>query len=429
MPDRKISFALYVIIALTLLCLAYLAWELYWIRSVDYAVVKWHTHLMVYVYLEVIVVWFFYFLSRKGFSQSMMNYFLLCSSLIFALFLVEGYYVITGSNKTYIEKVAGYYQSLYKCPDKTYYHLYPAGKPHWISRPEYSYIRPTNSKGFGDLEWPVAKKPGEKRILALGDSFTEGDGAPFDSSYVALLKPKLATARNGFYVMNAGICGSDPFNNYINLRDLLLIYKPDVIIQSLGSGDLNSDICTRGGMERFQKDGTVQFHRGPWWEPIYAVSYISRIYFKYARYNELLQKPDLTAEEIRSINQNTEDLFNQYTTLCRQNGMRLFVVLHPQREEVKDNKYNYDLSPLLQYFTRNRQITVIDLLPSYRTYIARKGDSVANYYWKNDGHHNAAGYEMMAETTFQNIYPLLSESRYEANDNIVSATTTRRAKH
>lgn len=392
-----------------LLLLCYTSWELYWYSHVGLAFIKWHTHPMVYVYIGFAGSLLFKAFGKSP-SNRVKNIALVSGTTLFSLFVIEVLFSLTGANKTYLEKASGHYQSLYEPFEKDYYHIWPSGKEHWLTKPEFSYWRPTNSLGFADMEWPVPKKPKHLRILSLGDSFTEGDGAPYDSSYVAILRRNLSASGDSVYVMNGGTCGSDPFNNYMNLKDRLIPYGPDIIIQSLGSGDMNTDILLRGGMERFQKDGTVKYLPAPWWEPIYALNYVSRIFFHAAGYSELLRKNTITPAEIKRVNESVKDLFTRYSTLCREHNIRLFIVLHPEKQEVEHNKYDYDLSPLLSYLASDTQVTVIDLLPSYRSYIEKSHSNVAEYYWKYDGHHNSKGYKMMAETTWQNIGPALKDS-------------------
>jgi lysophospholipase L1-like esterase len=389
---------------------AYLLWELYWCISVGYPFIKWHTHLMPFIYLILADLFILRFLSKKAYSPTFKNILLLCISVLLALFIAESFLSVTGINKTYMEQINGNYVSPYTPQDKSHYHVWTPGKPHWITKPEYSFWRPTNSLGFADEEWRISKKPKEKRLLALGDSFTEGDGAAYDSNYVSLLRTKLNTTEDSFYVMNAGVCGSDPFNNFIILRDLLLAYKPDVIIQSLGSGDMNADIMLRGGMERFISDGSLKYRPAPWWEPIYAMSYISRIFFKKMGYNEMLRHDGQTQAETERVEKSTRELFALYAELCKKNGITCVVVLHPERNEIQSNKYNYEFSPLVRYLSSDLHIQVVDLLPSYQSYIKSAHASDADYFWSRDGHHNSLGYKMMAETTFDNIWPMISDT-------------------
>ena len=258
--------------------IAYLGWEIYWGIHVGYPAIKWHTHLMLYIYVGFAGQYLFRRVSGPDFSKRAQNLFLAFSAITFSLFVIEIILAITGINKTYIEKFSGGYTSPYTPHYKNYYHTWPQGPEHWLTKEEFAYWRPTNSLGFGDREWPRDKKTGEKRILTLGDSFTEGDGAHFDSTYVAFLRQDLTQSEGPFFVMNGGICGSDPFINYINLQDRLMAYRPDIVIQSIRSSDMDQDIVLRGGLERFKQSREVKYKDGPWWEPIYALSYISRLF-------------------------------------------------------------------------------------------------------------------------------------------------------
>jgi lysophospholipase L1-like esterase len=387
--------------ALSALLVAYLVWEIYWYRQVGLAVIKWHTHLMVYVYLWLLVWYIFRGRIRNGL--------LLCSAVFFALFITEGLLQVSGLYMTYLERTSGQYESPYTPVERNYYHLWPLTHEHWIRKPEYAYWRPTNSLGFADHDWP--RQTHGRRILALGDSFTEGDGAPFDSSYVAILQSELRASGDSIYVMNAGTCGSDPFNNYMNLRDRLIMYHPDLVIQSIGSADMLTDILLRGGMERFQRDGTVRYRSAPWWEPLYAVSYISRIFFTYVGYDELLRKKGISTAENDRITKSASDLFTTYADLCAKHGIKLYIIIHPEKGEVLDNKYHYDFRQI-QPFATDTSITVVDLLPHYRAYIDSTHTSASDYYWLHDGHHNAKGYRMMAETTLESIRPYLFNANF-----------------
>jgi lysophospholipase L1-like esterase len=386
--------------------ISYLGWEYYWYKQFDLAFIKWHTHLAAYVYLWLIGFVCYGIFFRNSVSEKAKNRFLLFSAVLFSFFVLEISLLLTGFTKTYFEEVSGYYRSQYLPVDKGHYHLWKPNAPHFLSKPEYRFWRPTNSEGLGDGEWVIAKKLNEKRILALGDSFTEGDGAPNDSSYVSLLKQKCLAAGDTFTFMNAGVCGSDPFINFVLLRDRLLSYQPDIVIQGLGTNDMNTDINIRGGMERFQKDGTLKYNSAPWWEPVYAVSYVSRIFFNVAGYNELLRKKNMPKEEEKKLNAQTEDLFQRYATLCKQNNIHLIIVLRPDKLETENNKYEYDFSEIIHQLKADTTVQVIDLLPFYRKHLAQTQTKIADYYWQHDGHHNAKGYDMMATGIYRNLNSL-----------------------
>ncbi len=389
---------------------AYLAWEIYWYSRVGLRFIKWHTHLMLFAYIWMAGMLVLRILSEKKREDYFKKIALSFNALIFTFFLLEVTLLITGINKTYLEKVDSFYTSPYQALQSSYYHTWRTNKQRCLIKPEYHYCALSNSLGFVDEEWKVNKKPGEKTIIALGDSFTEGDGAPYDSSYVALLREKLNSRNDSFYVMNAGICGSDPFNNFVILRDLLMVYEPDYVIQVLSSHDLITDIILRGGMERFREDGTVKHYSAPWWEPVYAISYSSRIFFNAAGYDELLRRGEITNEEEAKLNEQVIELFRMYARFCRENNIKLFVSLRPDKFEIESNNYSFDFSLIQNELMKNENIIYFDLLPDYLEYIEQRKTQPADYFWVHDGHHNSNGYQMMADAIFDNIRPYLNDS-------------------
>jgi lysophospholipase L1-like esterase len=406
-----ISYGMFMIVLLSLLMGAYILWEIYWYLHVGLSFIRWHTHLMPYILIGSVFLLLLSRATSHGLSKHTTDLYLLSGTIIFSLFLSETILCVWGGTKTYTEKRKGYYESPYKALWRNHHRVWSPSVPHWLTTSEFSYIRPTNSLGFGDVEWPITKKRGEKRILTLGDSFTEGDGAPFDSSYVALMRTILMATDTSVYIMNAGVCGSDPFDNYVNYQDLLQRYKPDMIIQMIGSDDMNSNILIRGGSERFKVDGTTRYLPAPWWEPLYAISYISRLFFRAAKYNELLQKTTISLHEYNRIENSVEGLFTRYSALCAANNTSLIIVLHPEKSEVVFDRYNYDFQQLLNYLAKNDRIKTVDLLPAYRSYIKETHTKIESYYWQIDAHHNSNGYLMMAKEIADSILPVLEGPR------------------
>ena len=378
----------------------YLIWEVYWYRTVGLACIKFHTHLMLYGYVTIILLTVFLKVRR----ELIRNIILLLLSITFSLLIVELLLISFAVNTTYIEKSSGGYLSFYKNHFSSKYHTYPHLSSHYINKPEYKFIRHTNSLGFSDKEWNV-KKNTQKRILFFGDSFTEGDGAPQDSCYVSLLSDMLNKDSSTFELMNAGTCGSDPFFNYINYKERLLKFKPDVIIQSLSSGDVLTDMATKGGLGRFSDSHTITSKEAPWWEPIYAISCISRLYFSYLGYNELLIKGEATDADKKVFNTALIDLFKKYDSLATANNAKLYIVLRPNDcGEVASNLYYYDFAPLFNEFKGKENIEFINLIPAYKSYFKTTKETPKDYYWIEDGHHNSKGYWLMAKLTREAIF-------------------------
>ncbi len=409
-PEVKFRINLWLVVSLFVA--AYVAWEAYWYSKVGLQFIKWHTHLSLYIIIWLLGAALFkieqFFFNHKRIA----DFFLSFTTLVFTLFVIEVVLTITGTTKTYLEKMHGQYFSQYAPQDTSYYHAWRPNVEHWVIKPEFTYRRPTNSLGLGDDEWTIAAGKGPKRIMALGDSFTEGDGAPYDSSYVAILKTMFTASGDTSYWMNAGVMGSDPFFNYIMLKDKLLKYKPDVVIQTLSTQDLLDDITLRGGMERFRADGKLQFKPAPWWEPIYAVNYVVRLFFSAAGYNSILQKNEFNEEEKQRFDSMVIALFNDYAELCSNNGIKLFVVLRPDKSDLVKGTYYYDFSAILDKLRGDSRVIVIDLLPLYKASLAKYNTTADPYFWPLDGHHNSKGYHLMATTMYTALAPLLIDSAH-----------------
>lgn len=88
--------------------------------------------------------------------------------------------------------------------------------PPWVPDPELHYrLRPNatyefggktvriDSHGFHDDEFPVAKPPGELRLVCLGDSVTMGHGVMRDETYVNQLERLLRTSELGYASVQA----------------------------------------------------------------------------------------------------------------------------------------------------------------------------------------------------------------------------------
>lgn len=387
-----------------ILALLYTAWEVYWYQKVGLAFIHGHTHILPYLLLFLLLA-----LYRPERWKKVHGF--LLAATFFLLFL-ETLLQLTGMVKTYAEKTTGMYVSPYRHTGspEAYYHTWHTGeKEHSLQREEFTYTFPTNSLGFPDAEWELPSSSDSSiRIMTLGDSFTEGDGAPYDSSYVKQLEHLLVRDSVSAYIMNGGVCGSDPFFNFVNLRDRLLPYRPDMVLQTICSHDLYNDIALRGGMERFGPNYALEYSLRPWWEPVYAMSYTSRILFRLLGYNEELVRTGGHYDLQGASTARLRELLDLYLPLCRANDIELVLILRPDKGEITENRYGYDFAKMKSWLAGQPGVTVIDLLPLYREEMAQQNSEMQDYFWKQDAHHNARGYRLMANSIYRELKPLLS---------------------
>ncbi len=376
-PNSQINFRSKALnLLLFFICLfftAYLFWEYYWYTRVSWHFVKWHTHLAPYVFFLIVLF------TIAAIKQKFNNKLLLATTICFSLLLVE----------TILTALHTPLYSTFDYDTKNYYHVWEPNTTHRLKTDEFDFERTTNSLGFSASEW-TKDKGTKKRILALGDSFTEGDGAAQDSSYPALLQNTLNSRSDStqWEVLNAGTCGSDPVFNYQNLHDRLLTYKPDIVLQTISTHDLSNDIDLRGGFERFKPDGTLKAKSLPTWFYPAVFSNLIRLVIKATRINR--------ANWV-TIAQAEGDIANKYSALAAANNIKIVFILLPLRSELKHNGiYRHDFTPLLKTAATHKNISVINLMPCYLQAV-KDYNGINNLYWAKNGHHNGTGYRMMAE--------------------------------
>lgn len=324
-------------------------------------------------------------------------------ALLVSLFIGElALRYVFNNTLTYKEKVSGYYSTEYPNYalrnafekyilqyESGWYYTHPPNTTRTILRSEFSYHYNFNKHG---LAFQEPDSNSNNIIIGLGDSFTEGIGAPQDSSWPAMLQ---AAMHNKHMVLNAGKAGSDVCFEYMLMQKLQAEYTPQVVILAINTTDID-DIIIRGGMERFRSDSSVVFNNAPWWEPIYATSYIGRGIIN------ALAKPDWTLTPQNSKPQAEQKAINtivatvkQFKSFADSYNIKLIVSLNPQIDELLNSNANYN--NLVADLESVNGIDFIDLKKEYLRHNYITATNYTKYYWPEDKHHNSAGYKIWAE--------------------------------
>jgi lysophospholipase L1-like esterase len=379
------------------LVVAYTAWEVYWYTKIGLLFIHWHTHIAFAALVAAAVVLPFWIWHKKQPSPAAKNRLLTATTLGILIVLLETLLVLTGLTKVYMETRGGYFQSPYLYDSLNYYHLNHPSVTKNLSTPEFTYERSYNRLGYSGAEWDTAKPTNVKRIVTLGDSFTEGDGAPADSTYPALLEEILLDRGQAAEVLNAGICGSDPVFSYKNITDRVLAFAPDVVVVTVHENDIYYDMPIRGGLERFVSDSIVHYKPAPRWEPLYAISYLSRLVFHALDMNLSVPVPP---KQRPAYNQATTqvltDIFTRLDSLGRAHNFEVVVVQLPLHKKIEDTPYEFDFALLQKNLAPLTCLSMLDLHPCYAATIAKDQQPLSAYFWKDDGHHNSTGYRLMA---------------------------------
>lgn len=319
-----------------------------------------------------------------------------------ALMIAEITTRISGKYYTYAELRFNMYTSFYEPGVQSWFFTNPPStRITTSSNSEYSHTTSINSLGFSGGEFSKEKPNGIRRIISLGDSFTFGFGAPADSSSSRQLEDLLNSQSPMYEVFNCGVGGSDLIYSWILLKEKLLDYNPDIVLLSINSTDI-SDLKTRGGFERFQPDGTVQYLPAPWFEPLYKRSHLMRmVIHDLLKYDFMLQSR-ATAEKntVKSIDALIA-CTDSIQELCAGKTIPVFI-FHPVPGEITSGQFhcrkifehciqhNYQTLNLFEYYARQR--------------VNEK--NVFDYYWKHDLHHNSSGYRLFAKGVSEKIKSL-----------------------
>jgi lysophospholipase L1-like esterase len=112
--------------------------------------------------------------------------------------------------------------------------LQPGATQILVTGKAYTSRATINSQGLRDIEHPLRKPPGQRRILVLGDSFMFGQGVRMQES----LPRQLAGQLPGVDVINAGIPGYSLGQEYLYFKDRGYQFEPDLVLLGFFINDL-----------------------------------------------------------------------------------------------------------------------------------------------------------------------------------------------
>ncbi|PHR21431.1 MAG: hypothetical protein COA38_18805 [Fluviicola sp.] len=321
-------------------------------------------------------------------------------STFVVLFLADFIIRMIGVMQTYPERTDGKYFSLSTQENlDSWYWLHTPNTLISNQKKEFLFNREVNSIGLSEKEIP--KEKGTKfRIIAIGDSFTEGVGMSYEDSWVKQMEHRWKW--KNVETINGGIGGSDPIYEFALYRDKLIAYKPDVLVLTINSTDVD-DVAGRGGFERFHADGTAG-KTPPSWEWIYASNHLFRMFTHAALgYNtSLLRGADTEEAQLKAI-ENLKDVLGRLKKLSNEEDTKLLVVLQPSIQEFKNGKHTPFFGQIeLAKYLKAEQIYFLDTSNDFE----KKGVSVSEYYYPIDTHFNKKGYALFGKSVYEKIEEL-----------------------
>ncbi len=320
-------------------------------------------------------------------------------TVIICLIAIELLLRLSGVFKTSSEKSGMGYVSSYGEVHPTWYNTH---KPYDTLIPpttDFHYQFCTNKLGLRDKDYPTNKSDSVYRILITGNSYVEGVGAPYDSTWPRLLEKELLSRNMRVEVIDAGISSNDIMYDYVFYRDKLRSYHPDLVIGTMNNSDYIY-YAFRGGMERFHKDGTVHYLPIPRYD---FLSHYSHLFRAILAIYQPLEGAYLSKSNYRAVaNRATADfarVIKTYNDTVTKDGAKFILMVYPKKNDIglssffiRNSSNNFSaLSKLLS----NDGIANFNIIAPMKNKL--ESQKKENFTYQHDGHFKPSGYLILAK--------------------------------
>jgi len=272
---------------------------------------------------------------------------------------------------------------------------------------EFSVRYKINSMGFRDVEHSLFKPEGVLRIVAIGDSFTWGQGADRESTYPYQLEVMLNN-RTGKHprveVINLGICNYFTEPERLSLEHYGKQFKPDIVLVGFERNDV---IQAGQGIDAYKvsrdgylmtREGSQLGNIGSW---LYIHSHACRIVLrKYvlavmeSRHPERWDQLCVPEGSHEADWLKVEGELSRINDICKKINSRMVVV------NIPEPNYQYCLYAPWR-INKWCGANGVDFLDSaYAINIAEKSGSL---FWEHDPHLKPQGYHILAQAIFDDL--------------------------
>ena len=199
--------------------------------------------------------------------------------------------------------------------------------------------------------------------------------------------------------LNGGAMGSDIFYEYHKLKEVYYdAFKPDMVIAALNTTDLG-EILRRGDLSRFDTGSDRVNLILPWWEKIYAISYMARyVIHDHLDYSTMFMREEEALVHHEEALHSVIDFVNEeYTQMANDLDFQLVIALTTLVVEWRDTVYTLDAC--VDPMTASGDVIVVNT--SDRMFMS--DIDFEKYYWPKDRHHNSRGHVFMANIIYDGI--------------------------
>jgi hypothetical protein len=266
-----------------------------------------------------------------------------------------------------------------------------------------------NSLGMRDRDYPRAPAPGVKRLMALGDSQTFGNGLALGENWPKRLEGELQRSGSGsgtWEVINAGVPGTAPWQQYILLRRTIDACNIDGIVLGFYVNDVvpitaSSEDSARELTNTWSKRVGYALKRSALllaaWnvrDPIRA--FISRKRDTWEE-NILTGKPDPRIDEgWRQVEQSLAEM----KRFADERHLGFWLVALPRRDQVSGAQPGRAYQHRISEISAELGIHFVDPLPALERSYAEHGDRL---FVPWDGHNSGLANQVIAAELARSI--------------------------
>lgn len=278
-----------------------------------------------------------------------------------------------------------------------------------------------SSAGLRDVEHTLAKTPGVTRIALLGDSATEALQVRLDRTYARLLEKQLKALGANVEVINFGCSSYSTGQEYLQLKNEVAQYKPDITIVMYNRGDNLENVRDPMSLKveprpyfyldpatgALTQDSLILERNKDALTPNAVQSFLSknsRIYGVFSQTNLALSINEALYHKIKSVVSKigrkkqknpsaplyppqdgwkvTSKLLSAMNETCQQSNNKLVVVCFPN--VVQDPEYGRQIEAIKQQ-AQAEQFSYLDLTPTVRWH-PNPLSLFVKYHFSNAGH-------------------------------------------
>lgn len=277
-------------------------------------------------------------------------------------------------------------------------------------RREYYINVKINSQGLRDYEHDLSKDT--FRLLALGDSYTFGEGVELKDTYLSILENILQTKFDQkIEIIKAGIPGYGTEQEILFLKRYISIFKPKIVLMGLLPQETfrseSPYTYCHGYIVDSKKINSLYLVSGKLYSSRAKNKFLGKLdatikhyyitpQFMQSRFKSLRKKfkKQETKEEnlvsVKDLNKKyalTFSLLKEYKEICLAHGAKPVIVL------IEGNPIEHNF---IMQFTKSINIPALSLYPFFKELENRN----ISYHYKHDLHWNVTGHKTAADAIF-----------------------------